>query len=272
MVLGGLFGGAEMKPTEPSLAVIKIPEPSLRKGGQAEVPETPLYQQPSQTERELKLMEDHFSVRENRLQQLLEENQILQTKLDAKVESKLQAEPKMVIPRRLLRNFLEFHSIKSDNTLDPDLVEFMEFTDVEKEALENVLADTRRILFELEAERTSVVTQSTTSISVYIEPFEKEGQALREKLLHDINSVISGDRYELFLELAKGQLYSNYYGFGGSKFELTMTQPEGPNSLRATFGYTSPASSSSSDSGEGTSMSRGRGDLIEKYKHLIPGN
>ena len=119
-----------------------------------------------------------------------------------------------------------------------------------------------------------MVTQSTASISVYIEAFEKEGNALREKLLHDISSVISGDRYELFLELAKGQLFSNYYGFGGSKFELTMTQPEGPYGygFSATYGYKSVPSSSSSDSGGGTSMSRGRDGLVEKYKHLIPGN
>ena len=125
MVLGGVFGGVVMKPTESSPAVIKIAEPSSEKEIPAEVPESPLHRYPSPAERELQQMEDHVSVLENRLQQLLAENQTLQTELDAKVEAELQAEPKMVIPRRLLRNFLEFHSVKSDNTLDPDLVEFM---------------------------------------------------------------------------------------------------------------------------------------------------
>lgn len=115
--------------------------------------------------------------------------------------------------------------LRPDLALDPAAVALLDLSEADTSAVEAAVRNARSALDRLETAHARVTEQTDTSVTVSIEPFEEDGERIREELRVALATTLGDDRGARLLEqlVERAQAFSH---FGEATQTLTATRAE----------------------------------------------
>jgi DNA-directed RNA polymerase subunit RPC12/RpoP len=139
---------------------------------------------------------------------------------------------KYPMPERLVSK-LRVTPVTDDYTIHPDLVELLQINGSERAMINDAFRYTRDTLSQIEARLIQLTEATPFKATLYVPPFEKEGQQIREDLYYALESTLGGPRADRFHDVTQEELEKSFDHFGTASrtlvFEVTPN-PTDPNS------------------------------------------
>jgi DNA-directed RNA polymerase subunit RPC12/RpoP len=138
---------------------------------------------------------------------------------------------KFPMPDRLVSK-LRVSPVADDYSVNPDLAELLNMDPAEQSKLNDALRYTRTTLSQIEAQLVQVTEATPFKATLYVPPFEKEGQQLKEDLYGALESTLGGPRADRFHDVTQEEMEKSFDHFGMASrtlvFEVTPN-PVDPN-------------------------------------------
>ena len=136
---------------------------------------------------------------------------------------------KFPLAERLLSK-LRLSPVTENYTVNPDVVELLKINGHEESMINDALQYTHGSIAEIEAALVQVTEATADKVTLYVPPFEKEGQAIKEDLFYALEATLGGPRFDRFHDVTEEELETSFNHFGTASrtlvFEVTYP-PDG---------------------------------------------
>ena len=136
---------------------------------------------------------------------------------------------KFPLAERLLSK-LRLSPVTENYTVNPDVVELLKINGREESMINDALQYTHGSIAELEAALVQITESTPGKVTLYVPPFEKEGQAIKEDLFYALEATLGGARFDRFHDVTEEELETSFDHFGTASrtlvFEVTYP-PDG---------------------------------------------
>ncbi|MFH0909695.1 MAG: hypothetical protein V1929_13125 [bacterium] len=136
---------------------------------------------------------------------------------------------KFPLAERLLSK-LRLSPVTEDYTVNPDVVELLKINGREESMINDAFQYTHGSIAQLEAALIQVTEATPGKVTLYVPPFEKEGQAIKEDLFYALEATLGGPRFDRFHDVTQEELETSFDHFGTASrtlvFEVTYP-PDG---------------------------------------------
>lgn len=169
------------------------------------------------------------SVVKQRLKELELENRTLSTQVDELGNWVLtNVRGTYPLPADMVTH-LAMPAVSSNYSVHADLVRLLRMNETEQAMLNDALGYAQARMRKTEAPLVNVLARQENKVSLYVPPYEEDGQQTREDLMNAMEGSLGGARFDQLLNVSGKSLDEafHYFGTAARTLEVELVPPQG---------------------------------------------
>ena len=172
---------------------------------------------------------------EEQNQQLRDENQVLKARMDELMNWVLASyKGKFALPEDYLAD-LHIAPLSDDYAITPELIELLQLSDSEEEALNDAFFDVEDYMREIEADSMYIRNPRPDKVVLTVPAFGEDGKIMQDELFTSLEQTLGVERFQRFRDIAEEAMQADFYYFGDAArtmmFELTYPDKQYRSSI-----------------------------------------